>query len=85
VLSIQLTETFGEIRQLREELPKAQAQLFHVQEKHLKLLTNIQGNKKVIAAARTDGDRDTAAETMRKAIEGDAYHRRMSDRRDRLP
>lgn len=83
--SNQLNETFGEIRQLRGELRKAQDQLIHVQEKHLKLLTDIQANTKAIAAARTDGDRNTAVEAMKKSIEGDPYHRWMFDRRDGLP
>lgn len=83
--SNQVNETFGELRQLRQELRKAQDQLIHVQEKHLKLLTDIQANTKAIAAARTDGDRDTAVKAIKKAIEGDPYHRWMLDRRDRLP
>lgn len=79
-------ETFSEeIGELRAELRRTQNELFQVQEKHLKLLTDIQANTKEIAAARTNGDRDTAVEAMTEAIESDPYHRWMLDRRDSLP
>jgi len=83
--SNQCNETFREIGQLREELLRAQDQLIQVQEKILKLLTDIQANTKAIAAARTNEDRDTAVEAMTEAIESDPYHRWMLDRRDSLP
>lgn len=84
-LNAGLNETFGEIRQLREELRRAHEQLIHDQEKHLKLLTDIQVSTKAVAAARTDGDRNTALQEMKKAIESDPYHRWMLGRRDSLP
>jgi hypothetical protein len=84
-LSSQLNGTFDEIRELRRELQKAREQINAVEEKHLALLADIQANTKAMVEAQTDAERGTAAEALSQAIEGDAYHRWMLDRRESLP
>lgn len=85
IISVRLNDSVEEIRELRRELRKAREQSVQAQEKHIKLLTDIQANTRAIIDAQSDEDRDSAVEALNKSIEKDPYHRWMLDRRNTLP